>query len=319
VNVTVVRPADLGPAERAEWSSIQRSDPTLGSPFLAPEFAVAVGTTRNDARVAVVTDVGTTIGYHAFQANADGTGAPIGATICDTQAFIAHAAAEWNAGELVAGEGLSAWTFDHLVPSQRQFVPYHQVVHVSPCIDLSDGHTAFEAAVRAQSRDLLSQVARRRRKLARDVGDVVTEWQSPTPGVDLAALMRWKSDQYAATGVWDRFAQPWITDVITRLSASTASGCEGLLTTTRAGGQLVAVHLGLLGPTGLSWWFPAYDPAFAPYSPGLILLLDLVQQAADRRITDIDLGRGEHSYKLRVATSRRHVAEGIIPASGAGA
>ena len=73
------------------------------------------------------------------------------------------------------------------------------------------------------------------------------------------------------------------------------------------------MHLGLGGLTSLSWWFPAYDPELGPYSPGLVLLLDLAEFAAERGLAMVDLGRGEHGYKLRVATGEYTVAEGEVP------
>jgi CelD/BcsL family acetyltransferase involved in cellulose biosynthesis len=75
------------------------------------------------------------------------------------------------------------------------------------------------------------------------------------------------------------------------------------------------VHFGVLGHDRLVWWFPAYDAEYGSYSPGLILLLDLVAEAAERGLTLVDLGRGEHHYKLRVANGAYDVAEGVVPAA----
>lgn len=44
------------------------------------------------------------------------------------------------------------------------------------------------------------------------------------------------------------------------------------------------------------------------------LLLDLAELAVERGLSTIDLGRGEHGYKLRVATGTDTVAEGVVPA-----
>ena len=44
--------------EVATWSSIQRDEPELASPFFRPEFAQAVGSVRNDVEVAILEDAG---------------------------------------------------------------------------------------------------------------------------------------------------------------------------------------------------------------------------------------------------------------------
>ena len=230
-----------------------------------------------------------------------GDGSPIGATICDAQALVAREAAAWDPPALVRAAGMASWRFDHLVTTQSAFAPFHHARHVSPVADLSAGHEAYLADVRARSKDVLTQTARRGRKLGREVGDVVFEWHDPDPAV-LDTLFEWKSAQYRATGVWDRFDQPWIVQVARDLAAIESEGLTGAVATLRAGSTLVAVHLGLLGRDRLVWWFPAYDPQFASYSPGLLLLLELVAASAARGLGRVDLGRGEHHYKLRVAT-----------------
>jgi CelD/BcsL family acetyltransferase involved in cellulose biosynthesis len=200
------------------------------------------------------------------------------------------------------------------VPSQERLAPYHRSRHRSPVIDLRDGADAYLAAVRAQSRDVLSQVARRRRKLEREVAPLTCEWNRAEPA-DLTTLLTWKSDQYRRTGVWDRFAEPWIERVVRALAEPRdAPLLEGVLTTLHAGDRLVAAHFGLRAGRRLSWWFPAYDPELGRYSPGLVLLLDLVGLAPEHGVDVVDLGRGEHHYKVRVANASTEVAEGVVPA-----
>ena len=188
-----------------------------------------------------------------------------------------------------ATPGLTSWSFDHLVATQQPFARFHRELHSSPLVDLASGHDAYLADVRARSKDVLAQVARRRRKLGREVGDVVVEWQTHDAAA-LDTLFAWKSAQYRETGVWDRFDQPWIVDVVRALAATSSDRLTGLLSTLRAGEHVVAVHFGLLGRDRLVWWFPAYDADFGSYSPGLILLLDLVAEAAARGLTLVDLG-----------------------------
>ena len=242
----VLRPGELGHAERDTWDAFLRGDPSLASPFLTPEFASAVDLARDDVRVAIVEDAGEPVAFLAFSSSDDGTGAPIGATICDAQALVAREGFDWDAPELVRAAGLTSWSFDHLVATQPLFARFHRELHSSPLVDLSEGHDAYLAAVRANSKDVLAQVARRRRKLGREVGDVVVEWRT-NDDTALDMLLAWKSAQYRQTGVWDRFDQPWIVDVVRALATTTSDGLTGLLSTLRAGDQLVAVHFGLLG------------------------------------------------------------------------
>ncbi len=315
MQVSVVPPGELGPLEVSAWRALQQDQAALSSPFLSPDFALAVGRARDDARVAVVEDSEGLAGFFAFQVGSEGIGGPIGAGICDAQAFVCRADLEWDPLWLVRSSGLTTWRFDHLRSEQSAFAPYHRALHASPVIDLSGGYQAFLAAVSTISKDVLAQVGRRRRKLGREVGPVTTEW-AERGAEPFEALVAWKSAQYIATGTWDRFEHRSIRAALDDLRGTCQVTCAGLLATTRAGGELAAVHFGLGGLHGLSWWFTAYDPALGAYSPGLILLLDLADLAAQRGLATIDLGRGEHDYKLRVATSRYVLAEGEVVAGG---
>jgi CelD/BcsL family acetyltransferase involved in cellulose biosynthesis len=316
VRAEVVHPGDLGPEERQLWD-LYTLDSSLGSPFLSWEFTQAIGTVRDDCRVAVLDDGGGTCGFLAFELGSDGAGRPAGATICDAQAVVGPPDWVFDPRRLVAAAGLTRWAFDHLNTEQAPFAPYHRQRYRSPFIDLRGGHEQFLSQLRAHSKDLLAQVGRRRRKLEREVGPVVLEWQSSQPDGDMQRLRSWKSEQYARGGEWDRFSHRWIADALTSLMISRNPGCTGVLTALRAGDRLVAAHLGLLGKDRLSWWFPAYDPDLGRYSPGLILLLDLINEASSRGVPLVDLGRGEHGYKLRFTSQFYEVAAGEVPAARA--
>jgi CelD/BcsL family acetyltransferase involved in cellulose biosynthesis len=316
MKASVVHPADLGSAEQLLWGSFARQS-SLESPFLSWPFVESIGHVRDDARVAIFHDGSRICGFLAFQVGtdlpgSDQTGLPIGATICDAQAVVAHPGWTFDPRGLVEAAGLSRWSFDHLTMQQAAFLPYHHRRHRSPVVDLAAGYDAFVDEVRTNSKDLMAQVGRRRRKLEREVGPVVCEWQSIDPDGDLPRLAQWKSEQYAREDTWDRFSVPWIVEALELLARSRDETCTGLLTSVRAGGQLVAAHFGLLGRDRLCWWFPTYNPEFSRYSPGLILLLDVIAEAAKRGVGMVDLGRGEHGYKLRATSRYYEVAEGEV-------
>lgn len=315
MKASVVHPAELGAAEQLLWRSFAR-DSFLNSPFLSWPFVESIGRVRDDARVATFREGSRICGFLPFQLGSDNAGLPVGATICDAQAVVAPPGWIFDPLRLIDAAGLSAWRFDHLTLEQKPFLPFHHRRYRSPVVDLRAGYDTFMEEVRTNSKDLIAQVARRRRKLEREVGPVLCEWQSSDPDGDLLRLSQWKSDQYAREGTWDRFAVPWITEALALLVRSRDPTCTGLLTSVRAGEHLVAAHFGLLGTDRLSWWFPAYNPEFGRYSPGLILLLDIIAEAARRGVRMVDLGRGEHGYKLRVTSRYYEVAEGEVVAGG---
>jgi CelD/BcsL family acetyltransferase involved in cellulose biosynthesis len=290
---------------------MQAQTPSLASPFLCPEFAVAVGAFRPGARVAVLADGADTVGFFPFEKRRLGVGAPIGAGLSDCQGLVHAPGLEWDAAELLAACRISAWNFDHLVAGQRPFERYQAAVAASPVIDLAGGFEAYHAMLRARSRQLSSNVARKARKLGREAGDVRFVLDS-RDGAALGTFMSWKSDQYRRTGRGDRFDQPWIVGLVEQLLSTRTEAFSGQFSCLYAGDALVAAHFGIRSSQVLADWFPAYATGFGAYSPGLIMHLRMAEEAAAAGVRQIDLGKGAKRYKEALKTGDIFVGEGIV-------
>ncbi len=315
--ISVIHPSELGPVEVIAWQDMQRrcTGPAgLRNPFLSPEFTQAVGRHRADARVAVLTDGGpggSITGFLPFEKHKFGMGRPIGAGLTDCQGLVHVPGFEWDPRELLRGCGLSVFAFDHLAAEQRPFRPYLAATAPSPVIDLADGWAAYQAKLKVRSASFLRSVARKTRKLDREVGPVRLVTES-TDRAALRALMAWKSDQYRRTGRSDRFAQPWIVGLIEDLFETRGDHFSGLFSVLYAGDTTVAAHLGVRCGRVVAHWFPAYDTGFAQYSPGLIEHVRMVEAAASIGVELIDLGKGAKRYKEELKSSDIYVGEGAV-------
>jgi CelD/BcsL family acetyltransferase involved in cellulose biosynthesis len=311
VQISVVRPEELGLAEVTAWQDMQRRDPALGNPFLSPEFAAAIGRFRPGARVAVVSEGPSVTGFFPFEKRSLGVGVPIGAGLTDCQGLVHARGFEWNARDLLRGCGLSAFHFDHLAQEQRPFGRWVADTAPSPVIDLTDGFEAYQAKLTTKSPQFLKDLARRGRKLGREVGPVRHVVDSRDPAA-LRALMSWKSDQYRRTGRTDRFSRPWIAGLINDLFETRGGHFSGRLSVLYAGDIPVAGHFGLRSGHYLAHWFPAYDPEFGKYSPGLIQHVRMIEDTAPTGISLIDMGKGAKRYKETLKTSDLFVCEGAV-------
>jgi CelD/BcsL family acetyltransferase involved in cellulose biosynthesis len=311
MKVTVLPAPKLTPELAAAWGRLQREEPALASPFFRPEFTQAVAAVRGDVEVAVLEEGGEPAGFFPFQRRGWGVGKPAGGPMCDYQGVVARPGLAFSAQALVAACGLSAWDFDHVPVAQEPFRPYHHAVGESPYVDLSAGFDAFLAGRCADGGRSLKELPRKRRKLEREKGEVRFEYHA-TDRRAFEALLAWKSGQYRQTGVTDVFAFPWTVRLLERVLASQEEAFHGKLSALYAGGRLVAVELGLCSFGVSHGWFPAYDREFAAYSPGLILLLELVRESAARGARRYDLGKGATRYKNTFASGSVPLAEGSV-------
>lgn len=291
---------------------MQRATPSLANPFLTPEFAVAVGRFRPGAQVAVLTEGQSIMGFFPFERRRLSVGVPICGWLTPCQGIIHAPGVEWDPGELLRGCGLSAWQFDNLIPDQQPFRPYHAAMVPSAMIDLSDGFDTYYAKLRVKSPRFCRELARKTRKLGREVGELRVVADSRDTNV-LRTLMAWKSDQYRQTSHVDRFEQPWLIGLLEALLATRSAHVSGLLSVMYAGDQPVAAQFGLRTGSLLVGWFTAYDMRFAKYSPGLIHLRHMFEELASAGICAIDMGAGaKNYYKETLKSDDAFVAQGIV-------
>ncbi|MGW1379360.1 GNAT family N-acetyltransferase [Streptomyces sp. NPDC002446] len=316
MDLAVYRPGRLTGADRSAWTELQSRARSLGAPqqanpFLSPEFALAVGRCRGGVRIAVVHQDGRPAAFLPFQRSALGVGRAIGLGVSDAQGLVHRPGFRWDAQELLRACGLSVLEFDHLVAGQCAFEAPSFGRYASPVIDVDRGFEAYLATLRARSPKFTRTTLAKERRLGRGLGPVRYVHDERDPAA-LRTLMRWKSAQYRRTGRSDRFAQPWIVHLVQQLFHSRTDSFAGLLSVLYAGERPVAAHFGLRSPSVLACWFPAYDPQFAKFSPGLVLHLRMAQAAAAESVAYLDLGRGAKDYKDSLKTRELLVSEGWV-------
>ncbi|WP_314415284.1 GNAT family N-acetyltransferase [Streptomyces sp. DSM 40484] len=316
MDISVYRPGELTSADRSAWTALQskahlHDTPELANPFLSPEFTLAVGRCRRNVRIAVIRENGEPAAFFPFHTTAAGVGRAIGLGISDCQGLVHRPGFTWDARELLRACGLSVWEFDHLAGGQTPFEAGASGTFPSPVIDVDRGYEAYLAQLRSQSPKFTRTTLAKERRLARDHADVRYVHDERDPEV-LSTLMRWKSAQYRRTGRSDRFAQDWIARLAQQLFHSRSESFAGLLSVLHADGRPIAAHFGLRSERVLACWFPAYDPEFSKYSPGLILHLRMAESAAADGIAHLDLGRGQKEYKDSLKTRELTVSEGWV-------
>lgn len=311
MQICVVPPGELRPGEIAAWHAMQRSTESLANPFLSPEFVIAVGHVRPEARVAILTDGTSLAGFFPFERRGLGLGVPIASGLTDCQGLIHAPGVEWDPQQLLRACRISVWKFDHLTDGQRPFQRYRSARAPSPVIDLAEGFDAYYQKLRVRSPNFASVVARKTRKLEREIGEIHFEVNSPDTSA-LPLLMSWKSAQYRRSGRPDRFSQGWTIELLEMLSADHGSGFSGMLSVLYAGDVPVAVNFNPRFDSVLAGWFMAYDPAFSRHSPGLIQLLRLAEGSAALGIRLIDMGKGTKWYKDKMKNGEILVGEGIV-------
>jgi CelD/BcsL family acetyltransferase involved in cellulose biosynthesis len=311
MKVEIVDPRRMPEEMRERWLGLQRQDPTADSPFLSPGFAAIAADVRPGVEVAVLSEGGEALAFLPFERHG-AVGRPVGAWLSDRQGVVAAPGVRLDAAALLRAAGLLVYDFTAVHADQPAFRAHHASTAVSYAIDLGRGFDGYARARRAEGSEAVGQTEARARRLGRAHGPVRFAMHDPDPAV-LERLIAWKRAQYRATGVLDALAFPWARDLLRRVHAARSEGFAGVLSTLSVGSSVVAAHLGMRTASTLHYWFPAYDRDFAPFSPGLVLLLRMCQ--AEAGIRTIDLGKGDLVYQRRFASGTLPVAAGFVSES----
>ena len=172
----------------------------------------------------------------------------------------------------------------------------------SPYIDWTSrpDFAAFEALWKTRVASKSNDTGRQRRRMEKELGPARFVLDDPRPEV-FDTCVQWKSSQYRATGLTDMFADPRNVALFRRLRERGVV----LVSSLSAGDTLVAVHIGSSHDRRLGWWVPAYDPAFSKFSPGRLLLEELLKASHARGDLEFDFLIGDEGYKFHFATHNR--------------
>jgi CelD/BcsL family acetyltransferase involved in cellulose biosynthesis len=236
----------------------------------------------------------------------------------------------WNAGILrtaLAEAGRLAG-FDALILPDCP-VNWHGARH--PLLALPNGPAPSDSAMlvidrpadalmsRLFDREMRKKQRYKRRKLA-ELGTLIHQWApcDLTLEAALIAFFGWKAQQFAAMGVPDPFSVPAMRDFMTEACCGDHRAIA--LFTLHLDARPIAVIGVARTGTHASGMFTAYDPApeIARFSPGDVLIADLVETLCAEGCTGFDLGVGEARYKSHFCPTPLPVVDIALPLTAAG-
>ncbi len=313
LRATICRPGELGAAEIEQWHAFQRASFALDHPFSSPEFAIALGGLRSEARVAVVESEGALAGFFPFVTSRLFGARPIAERLAPRQAFVHAPGLSWSWPDIARAACIPVI---HLVGVVEPEVPgLERALKVeSSLVDLSGGLAAYWETV--GGRRSIKIMGQKRRKLERTLGLIELRIGAPSDA-ELGELLEWKSAQARRNGWGEPFRQPWKRELVAVLAASERPGLSGVFASLRVGGVPVASDLSLRSPTVLVDWIRAYDNDYARFSPGSILFMELLDLAAKAGVDAVDLGIGNEPFKQSWRNARETLGIGAVRGRGA--
>jgi len=291
-NAEIFRPAELSPADIAAWRRLAAARPEFASPLLDPDFAIAVGRIRTDARVAIWREGRRAVAFLAFHQRPFGLARPIGAPMSDYHALIAEDGFDGHAALTEAG--LGTFKFWGLLDPMGMFAEDVALTRPAYVIELDSDAETYLEALRAASPKRFKNYRRLDSKLAREVGPLRMVANDLDPAA-FDQLITWKREQLARTGAADFLAPDWTRRLMNDLFVQRTGRLQGLMINLYVGDKLAAGHFGVRAGSVYHPWIAATDPALGAWSPGQIFMLRTIAAMPQLGLTTYDLGPGHDS------------------------
>ncbi len=304
----VISANQLSGADRATWLEMQRADSKFESPFFRPEFTAALASIREDIQVAILYHDKEPIGFSPIEVCGD-FARPAGYPLNSFHGVVTSRNG-WMPEAILPAIGVDQFRFDHWIPDQSEVESSTSVRAISRQIDLSNGFDEYVEAKKQAGSKLYLESQRLMRKLTREVGPVRCVRSKSSNAI--ALLVKWNAHQCTRTGFANLFDFDWTVELLRHLAEQAAGDFGGILWELYAGDSLIAVNYVLRSAHVGHGWFMSFDWDFGRYSPGTILLHELLRECEELGITRFDLGKGSSQFKERMMTHSLEVAEGAI-------
>ena len=307
-HVSVASLDGISAFEEALFCEFRAANPDLTSPYFSPDFLKAIAPHTPGGMLARFHDGDEIVGFFAYQKRGQSL-QPAGAPLADYHAAVMKEGYGPDWSLLLSAAGAKRLEFNGLIGAQgldrAPIVKHRQIV------DLVDGFEAWFASQKARSPKYFKNLGRCTRNVAKDLPDLTFDWTEVTP-----ALLDWvldlKIDQYKRSGMHDVFSCGWTRDLLKSLAEQKSTGASLMAGVYRRGEELVAAEICLLDGEDLHFWFPAYNPAYSRYSPGLLLTFDIIRHAAKLGFKVFDFGSGGEAYKSPMTTNGPLCYEGQV-------
>jgi CelD/BcsL family acetyltransferase involved in cellulose biosynthesis len=319
VDLEVIRPSALSPQDAAQWRAIQATNPGLDSPFLSPDWALAVERAqegdsdpdpRRGVRTVILRENGQAKGF--FSARVGGaTAMPVGAPMNDYQGLVAAPDVALDPRRLLEALDVSRLDFSQMICGQPWFDAHVRGCCASYRVETPDGYAGYADSRREAGSGVLKDIDKRRRKVEREVGPVTLGAFSRSSNA-FDQLIDWKRGQYRASKQTDIFDTAWTQKLLRDLFETHDPDFGGVLFTLHIGDQLAAAQFNLRGTNTIHAWIIAHDDAFERYSPGLILFGEILRWMDGGPYKTLDLGAGDYRFKLQLSNAQTTVGHGFV-------
>jgi len=315
IRYSIIRPSELGNAERTVWRRLQSANASLHRAFYSPEFATACEQAGYRTFVTIGYDRDQIQCFLPFQFRSRwheriGLAERAGGHLSDAFGLIAARGFSTSPNRLLRLSRLGALYTSCLLDGQDEFGFDPYMWEAAYQTDLSAGVDAYFEGLQKRQPSFVSKTKQSLRRAAKDYGSLELV-RVRNPSQDLVGkLIAEKRAQYGRTNASDALGNSAAQALLEILSSSSARECYVDFCILKGGDTTLGRHLGLRYKDYMNYWFPTYNVEARTVSPGRLLLWEILKSCNSSGVSNVDFGEGDAAYKKYFATGTIRVGKG---------
>ncbi|MEL6781767.1 MAG: GNAT family N-acetyltransferase [Pseudomonadota bacterium] len=300
----------------AAFHGLRDASRAYDNPFFDPDLARILSEAREDVEL-IIAEADDGIGaIWPVHVRPGGWVRPLTGPFSDWHGPVVGDGCELTARDLLEQAGLAGLTTGGL-RLQDGVVPDGLSTETVYVCDLSCGFETYDSAQRSSHAKHFKRLRRKRRQLEEEQGVSQFVLDNRDPEV-MRQVIAMKRQQYQSTGRHDVLEPVWAQKMVDALWAGDFQRLGVRLSTLCIADRLVAAELNLVSKPVLHGWLVVYDRDFARYSPGMLVMMDILQAMTADGFTRYDLGAGDGHYKKYHANAHAEIGVGILRSRAGG-
>ena len=306
-------PADQ--ADEAIWqaaNALSASLPYMSDPMLKPGFARLVARHRSDTHLILAWQDDTLVAFWPVHVRPGRWARPLGGPFSDWHAPLLAREVELDPLDLLRQAGVSGMTVFGYRPGPGEPCRAGERVGVNLTVLNRPVEEWLETQRKIHPKHF-KKMRRMRRNLERDFSEISVIADDRSEAT-FETLMGLKRAQYKRTGKHDVLASDWAQGLLADLRQLDSPDLRVEMTSLYLDGRLAAAEMNLRAGDVLHGWLTAFEADFANYSPGYVIVEEVLRGMPERGLYVYDAGCDRDDYKKYYCNVMSPIDRGVLRA-----
>lgn len=308
----LLRPAQMSEDLWEAFAALRDARSIYDDPFFDPVYARLVGGLRDDTRIAFAEEGGVPVGFWAMHRRPGAWARPIGGPFSDWHGPVLSESTDLTPAAFLRGVGLLGMSAFGWMP-QDAASETRLAISGANITDVGQDWSAFLEEQTRRWPKHFKKMRRIERNIERDFSEMEFRFDDRSDET-FERLILLKQDQFRRTGRHDVLSPDWVRVLLEQLRVTQGPRFRLRLVSLYFDGQHAASELVLQSDKVMHGWITAFESEFSRYSPGNLLVQNMLETMSREGPSIYDAGPGMDHYKRHYSNYQLPTGSGVVRA-----